>query len=421
MTPHPGIAPSGRRAAAGSPIARLVIALTLLLTAVLSAVGPIGQPREARAETEWSAPRAVYIPESGQIISGWFLDLWRESGGAGVLGNPITPEFTRDDGVVLQYYQFGRLEYWPGGDPDGNQLVLGAVGADLRPAVVPRLPLGGTTGKAAQMTRVAMAWEPLLDCQVKEDSDTYLFVPETGHSIYDGFLSFWLNSGLQWYLGNPISEEYVVDEVHYQVFERGQLRWEAGGDIELVPVGEKLTEQHQLSQAPTDQGGIPTYDEALFVPPVPPTMDKIAVTADPNGERWIDIDLSAQYLRAYQGDLTVLETSISSGTPGWETPTGTFYIGRMLEVDDMAGTASGTTWSPTRCTSRTRGTPSTGPTGTTTSAPRCPTAASTCRWWTPSSSSAGRPSGLASRSTTRATGTRPEVQSPTSPPRSPDR
>ncbi|PMU83682.1 hypothetical protein, partial [Pseudomonas sp. GP01-A4] len=81
---------SVHRPATESPVFRLVIALTLLLTAVLSAVGPFGLPREARAETEWSAPRAVYIPESGQIISGWFLDLWRESGGAGVLGNPIT-------------------------------------------------------------------------------------------------------------------------------------------------------------------------------------------------------------------------------------------------------------------------------------------------------------------------------------------
>jgi hypothetical protein len=334
-------------------IGRVLLALVVVLTTILSFGGLLGQPKSASAQEDgstfpefgsaWSAPTTVYIPETGQSIDGSFLDMWRENGSSSVFGYPITPEITRDDGTVIQYYQYARFEYWPNGDADGNLITLGHIGDDLRPAVVPRLPIGGTTGKAAQMTRVAMAWEPLLDSQVREDSDTYQYVPETGHSIYDGFLSFWLNSGLQWYLGNPISEEYVVDEVHYQVFERGQLRWEAGGDIELVPVGEKLTEQHQLSQAPTDQGGIPTYDEALFVPPAPPTMDEIVAIsgADPNAERWIDVSLTDEYLKAYQGDVVIMETYISSGKPGFETPPGTFYINSKLPVQDMEGVLGG--------------------------------------------------------------------------------
>ncbi len=338
------------------PRPRLIGRIALLLVLILTAILPVGlsiAPRQAEAQqataSDWAAPRTVYIPATGQQIDGWFLDLWRENGGASVFGNPVTPEFTRDDGAVVQYYEYARFEFWPQGNADGEQLVFGDIGGDLRPAVVPRLSIGGPNGRAADMTRIARAWEPLEDDEIREDSDSYRYVEATGHSVYDGFLRFWENSGLQWYLGNPITEEYVLGDVHYQVFERGQLTWEEGGVIELAPVGERLANQKRLSQEPVAQGDVPVYDESLFIPPPPPrplTLAERAVAngAPANGERWIDIDLSAQYLRAYQGNVVVLEHAISSGTPGWETPTGTFYIGRMLESDDMQGTVAAESW-----------------------------------------------------------------------------
>ncbi len=330
-------------------IPALLIMVVLLVSAVFGATP--ARPAQAQSDetmtasaNSLSAPTTVYIPATGQSIDGWFLDMWRENGSASVFGNPITPEITRDDGSVVQYYEFARFEYWPNGDADGNLITLGHVGEDLRPAVVPRMPIGGNGGKAAQLTKVALAWQPLSDRQIESDSDTYLYVTETGHSIYDGFLSFWQNTGLQWFLGNPVSEEYVVDDVHYQVFERGQLRWEAGGDITMVPVGVMLAkQQQQLSQDGTEQGDIPVYDESLFIPPAPPTIEEIVADAgaDPNGERWIDISLTDQYLTAYQGDTVILETYISSGKEGFETPTGTFFINTKLPVQDMEGVIGG--------------------------------------------------------------------------------
>ncbi|HEV2528201.1 MAG TPA: L,D-transpeptidase family protein [Thermomicrobiales bacterium] len=333
-------------------LGRVALLLVLTLVAIIPA-SLTAAPRAVTAQqvttSEWSPPRTVYIPATGQHIDGWFLDLWRENGGASVFGNPVTPEFTRDDGAVVQYYEFARFEFWPEGNADGEQLVFGEIGTDLRPAVVPRISIGGPDGRAAEMARIARAWEPLDEDEVREESDTYRYIEETGHSIYDGFLRFWESSGLQWYLGNPITEEYVIDDVHYQVFERGQLTWEAGGDIELAPVGKRLASQKRLSQEPVAQEGAPIYDESLFIPPPPPVPQglserAVANDAPANGERWIDIDLTNQYLRAYQGDVVVLEHAISSGTPGFETPTGTHYINRMLESDDMRGTASNETW-----------------------------------------------------------------------------
>ncbi len=330
-----------------------MLIVVIMLTTIMSVSGSFAQPRSAAAQddgstfpgfaSQWSAPTTVYIPATGQSIDGWFLDMWRENGSASVFGNPITPEISRDDGSVVQYYEFARFEYWPNGDVDGNLITLGHVGEDLRPAVVPRMAIGGKAGKAAQLTKTAMAWQPLTDSQIEADSDRYLYVPETGHSIFDGFLAFWQNTGLQWFLGNPVSEEYVVDNVHYQVFERGQLRWEAGGDIAMVPIGALLARQQQLSQDGTDQGDLPVYDEALFVPPAPPTVDEIVASAGAakDGERWIDISLTDEYLTAYQGDTVIMETYISSGKPGFETPAGTFFINSKLPVQDMAGVIGG--------------------------------------------------------------------------------
>ncbi len=341
------------RAHSFSVTGRMMLIVVIMLTTIMSVGGSFAQPRSAAAqddgttfsafESSWSAPTTVYIPATGQSIDGWFLDMWRENGSASVFGNPITPEIARGDGSVVQYYEFARFEYWPNGDLDGNMITLGHVGEDLRPAVVTRLPIGGTSGKAAQLTKVSLAWQPLSDSQIEADSDTYRYIPETGHSIYDGFLSFWQDTGLQWFLGNPVSEEYVVDDVHYQVFERGQLRWEEGGDITMVPVGVMLAEQQQLSRDGTEQGDLPLYDESLFVPPAPRTLDEIVADAgaDPNAERWIDISLTDEYLIAYQGDVIVMETYISSGKPGFETPAGTFFINSKLPVQDMAGVIGG--------------------------------------------------------------------------------
>ena len=44
------------------------------------------------------------------------------------------------------------------------------------------------------------------------------------------------------------------------------------------------------------------------------------------GERWIDVNLSEQTLVAYEGDRPVFATVVSTGRPGFETPTGEFRI-----------------------------------------------------------------------------------------------
>jgi lipoprotein-anchoring transpeptidase ErfK/SrfK len=55
------------------------------------------------------------------------------------------------------------------------------------------------------------------------------------------------------------------------------------------------------------------------------------------GAKWIDVDLSSQTLRAYQGRSVVYTTRISSGTSKYPTVQGTFYIYSKVRSQRMRG------------------------------------------------------------------------------------
>jgi lipoprotein-anchoring transpeptidase ErfK/SrfK len=325
--------------------ALVVVAAVAFLVAPSGAAaqGAAGRTGAVRAGHEWSPPSTVYIPDTGHTINGVFLDFWRNNDGFDNYGSPVTEELN-EDGHVVQYYQYARFEYWPE-DADGNVVHLGAIGRELRPKVVlrsaPSVPIAGAKqdplGELATMSR---AWLPLDKKAAKRpNTDTWRYVPETKHSVQLGFKGYWEATGEASYLGNPLTEEYALRGVTYQVFERGQLAWKKHKDPWLVPLGEQLAKRYKIDTGPADQGDIPTYDESLFVAPTPePTTGP---RTGNGGEHWIEINLSAQYLIAWEGDVDVNETYVSTGRPGFETPEGTFSINSKVESQDMEGVIGG--------------------------------------------------------------------------------
>ena len=95
----------------------------------------------------------------------------------------------------------------------------------------------------------------------RRSSDTYVYVKETKHSISNGFKTWWDMTGGTAYLGNPLTQEYALKGTTYQVFERGQLAWEKDKGVWLVPLGNVLAQQHQVSTDPVAQGNLPAYSE----------------------------------------------------------------------------------------------------------------------------------------------------------------
>jgi hypothetical protein len=313
-------------------------------------VGLVGSPLLASAQqvspvtaTDWSPPRTVYIPDTGQTIDGVFLDFWRANNGIANYGYPITPEFTMTNGVIAQYYGYARFEYWPNA-ADGQVVRLGNVGEDLRPKNLQRNSVASTadTGSQAnasanaEVAQISRSWLPLTGKATKaKNSDTYVFIKETKHSISNGFKTWWDMTGGVSYLGNPLSQEYILKGTTFQVFERGQLAWEKDKGVWLVPLGGVLAQQFQISTAPVAQGNIPTYSEELFVAP------KKGPKKGNGGERWIEVNLTTQYLIAWEGDVSIYETYVSTGRAGFDTPPGTYHILVKLESQTMEGVLGG--------------------------------------------------------------------------------
>jgi hypothetical protein len=64
----------------------------------------------------------------------------------------------------------------------------------------------------------------------------------------------------------------------------------------------------------------------------------------PPGPKWIEVNLSTQYLTAWEGYTKIFGAYVSTGKPGFETPTGTFYINTKLVSQDMSGCSGGECW-----------------------------------------------------------------------------
>jgi lipoprotein-anchoring transpeptidase ErfK/SrfK len=79
----------------------------------------------------------------------------------------------------------------------------------------------------------------------------------------------------------------------------------------------------------------PTFTDTATLPP-PPTLD-IPPIPGGGGERWIDVDISAQRLTAYEGNTPVGTFLVSTGVAAHPTVIGRFRIYVKYLYDDMAG------------------------------------------------------------------------------------
>ncbi len=67
--------------------------------------------------------------------------------------------------------------------------------------------------------------------------------------------------------------------------------------------------------------------------------ERIVVLGVANEERWIEVDLFEQKIKAWEGDSLFLESPISTGLPWYPTPTGEFRIWIKLRATKMEGGA----------------------------------------------------------------------------------
>jgi lipoprotein-anchoring transpeptidase ErfK/SrfK len=69
--------------------------------------------------------------------------------------------------------------------------------------------------------------------------------------------------------------------------------------------------------------------------PAAPAPIVFRADAPADGKKWIEVDISDQRLTAWQGDVPVFETTVSTGKPGFRTLPGVFNVYRKYEKTRM--------------------------------------------------------------------------------------
>jgi hypothetical protein len=140
-----------------------------------------------------------YFNETGHNVQGEFLQFYRLAANPLlVYGYPITEEFTRTDGMRVQYFQRARFEY-RAELPAGQRVVLSSLGRAL---YTPANPIPTDNPQACQ------------------------YFEQSGYSVcYDFYPFFEANGGVAQF-GLPISSFESRDDTIVQYFEKARLEWQ---------------------------------------------------------------------------------------------------------------------------------------------------------------------------------------------------
>lgn len=69
-----------------------------------------------------------------------------------------------------------------------------------------------------------------------------------------------------------------------------------------------------------------------------------AAPAYASGSKRIEVDLSDQWMYAYEGSRLIVSSGVSTGRPGWETPVGEFKVYAKYRSQTMRGAVGGEMW-----------------------------------------------------------------------------
>ena len=299
--------------------ARFSLGVVMML--VLSMVGFMA-PGAALADHD-EGPSEAYFSATGQTVRGGILSYWRHNGGLAIYGYPLTGEITNPQtGVITQYFERAVIEWHEDNDPAWRALLyrLGAEQAEKR-----------SREKPFQAAR-------------QGNLDDCTFYDETKHNLCNGFRDYWNTYGGLPVFGFPLSEELEENGRVVQYFERARFEWnpENAGtvyEVLLGRLGADRAAKDKVDTAPKPKPeGVADWDPGLWTIPAPPEPEPpVAIVPDgaPGEAKWIEVDLSDQYMQAWEYDTPVMGTYVSTGKEAYPTPTGYFSVFYKLPYDDM--------------------------------------------------------------------------------------
>ncbi len=193
-------------------LAAIVGALLLTVYATL--------PFTARTEAQ-SPDDPQYFPETGHTVRAPFIEYFVQTGGLSQHGFPITDDYVDPQtGLLVQYFEKSRFEWHPG-NAERYKVLLGLLGDEM----------GKRTGP------ISIAQMPAAN-----DPTCHYFV-ETGHSLCNAFMDYFLQNGGVDRFGYPISEFMPEGSRTVQYFQRARMEWhpekQPGQKVQLGPVGDQ--------------------------------------------------------------------------------------------------------------------------------------------------------------------------------------
>ena len=208
--------------------------------AALGALLPTGLARaQSLSVAEYPAEiSALHFPATSHNVAGAFLRYWWEHGQLEIFGFPISEEFS-ENGRAVQYFERARFEYFPEHAGSRYEVQLGLLGREVA---------GDRTDPPFQPV-AAVAESPRLD-----------YFPETGHTLFAGFKTFWQNNNGQLNFGYPISEEFSENGRAMQYFERARFEYfpEHAGtpyEVQLGHLGRQVAEARGVAMGAAGRRG----------------------------------------------------------------------------------------------------------------------------------------------------------------------
>jgi lipoprotein-anchoring transpeptidase ErfK/SrfK len=279
----------------------------------------------------------VFVPETGHSVRGYMLDYWRANGAAATYGNPISEPFGASNGLYSQAFERGVFQFSPDWMwTDDAAVRLMPIG---KQEVTENRLATRSDGRRTGADRRTNAWQPgtaNVTRTTEVANEGGRFSNQTGFSISGAFAA-WYDSHEGWfYMGAPISEPFMDRGAQVQYFENGILMNQEGV-VRPAPLPREHPEKYGFNPAPIEQGERPIYSEALFYQNGNPQG------VDPTqyaGPKRIDVSISEQIMRVYQGDTLILETYVSTGLEPNHTEVGNFHIRIKYVSQTMSGFTS---------------------------------------------------------------------------------
>lgn len=275
----------------------------------------------------------AWVPETGHSVTGYMLDYWRANGAAEVYGNPISQPYGASNQLYSQAFERGVLQYsevWLYSDDAAVRLAPIAKDDYARDRAERRSD-GRRDGADRRSSHIPAAINEVRANEVYNEGGR--ISSYTGYSISGAYAAWYDNHEGWFYMGPPISEPMRIRGVEGQVFENGILLNQEGV-ITVAPLPREHPERYGIDTTPVAQGNLPVYSEAMFYTTYNPFgVDPGTIT----GPKRIEVDRDTQTMRAYQGDVLVLESFISTGLSPNLTEIGFFHVRIKYEKQSMEG------------------------------------------------------------------------------------